>query len=140
MFPSIVFLPLGQCFFGASKRMLGIVKTVALSHRISDAVLNVLGERETEILPQDMVWELRWIHYCMPRPWIACFETACAFEVWLAFHRQRGRVCIGKRMENGHLIMHAWVQCKTAGFFDSPGFEEVVMAPTDLRSEVRNKI
>ena len=40
----------------------------------------------------------------------ACLELACALQVWFALHGRRTEICLGKRIEKGRLLLHAWIE------------------------------
>ena len=77
------------------------------------------------VTPERIHLELALLHHLTPHKLFTCLETSCAFQQWLAVHGESGRVVVGKRIENGNLIMHAWVETEHAIFFKESDFEAV---------------
>ncbi|MBR4985374.1 MAG: lasso peptide biosynthesis protein [Proteobacteria bacterium] len=117
MYPSVIAIPFAMLSTGALKWALGPLKTRDLTHRAAAVLRAIRPPRRIAIEPDDMKFELRFIEKCKCPPRIACFEASCALTLWLAAHGQTAKVCIGKRLENGHLLMHAWVESDSNPFF-----------------------
>lgn len=122
MFPSLIFLPIGQICFAVINRVSGPYTTIQMGRKAADCLLDVVPKSKHHVAVNDIALALKLIDRFMPRPWIACLETACAFQIWLAVHGENSTVCIGKRIENGRLLMHAWVRTDSAVFFDDARF------------------
>ena len=117
MYPSILIIPPTQVIFAILKHIYGPRKTIQISHQTAQFMISLIPEQTHAFTPDNLKLEMKIISRMSCPPWIACFETACAFEQWLAIHGETSQICIGKRLENGRLLMHAWVQTKSASFF-----------------------
>ena len=124
-YTSILMLPLPMVVISACHHILGPEKTVQMSAFVSDFIASKRRHRRLGIEPEDFGIEMKILQKLMPKPWLACLEQACAFEIWLAFHGQASRVCIGKRVECGRLLMHAWLETEPAPFFYDDRFVKV---------------
>ncbi len=122
MFPSLMLLPLGQIAFAVINRVSGPYTAIRIGRKVSKSLLEVVPKTHRRVARDDIAVAMKLIDRCMPRPWIACLETACAFQVWLAMHGENASVCIGKRIENGRILMHAWVRTDTDEFFADSRF------------------
>ncbi len=55
-------------------------------------------------------------------PGVACLETACVMQTWLALHATGSEVVIGHCVEHNELLMHAWVETPERRYFYAPKF------------------
>lgn len=124
-YPSILILPLPMAVFSALHRIYGPKKTIQITDQWAHKILTTRKTRRIGIEPEDLGFELRLLNKLMPKPYLACFEQACAFQLWLACHGQKAQVCIGKRMENDELLMHAWLETEPEPFFYDARFQEI---------------
>ena len=104
---------------------MGPQKVLRITQSVADRIANWVKSPATPIKASGIQWELRFIERMQIRPWIACFETSCAFSVWLAWHGQKSRIKLGKRVENGIFMMHAWVESQNERFFYDARFEPI---------------
>ncbi len=118
MHPTILLVPPAMVAFAILKSFAGPQKTMQFSRKSAQFLhqLHLLSPR----LPAP--WELRFLQRCTLPPYVACLELSCAWQNWLALHSQSSTIRIGKRIENGKLLMHAWVTTDAGAFFDAPGF------------------
>lgn len=123
MYPSLIFMPLGQIGFAVINHVSGPNTAIRIARKVADFLLYVVPGTRHHVTRDDVAVALKLIDRFMPRPWIACLETACAFQVWLAMHGENSTVCIGKRIETGRLLMHAWVRSESDEFFADARFE-----------------
>lgn len=126
MHPSILLLPAVMVGFGITKRLLGPYRTLGISQSMAEGIyvavqktLGITGHYR----PEDMHLDLAILACLTPRPFAACFENACAFQQWLACHGEMSEIRIGKRLDEGRLYMHAWLETKDAVFFKNGQFE-----------------
>ena len=126
MHPSIFLLPAVMVGFGVTKRIFGPYRTLeysqSMAHGIATTVQKKLGITR-HYYPEDLHLELALLARLTPRPLVACFENACAFQQWLACHGEISEIRIGKRLEGDRLYMHAWVETEDAVFFRDGEFE-----------------
>lgn len=125
MYPSVVTVPFAMAAIGVIKHFAGPAKTREMTHRLAARIRAHVPARRVGLEPDDMRYELCFIGKCRIPPRIACFETACAFDLWLAAHGQQAKVCLGKRVEQGEILMHAWVETDPEPFFYDSRFREV---------------
>ncbi|MBO4349460.1 MAG: lasso peptide biosynthesis B2 protein [Proteobacteria bacterium] len=117
MYPSALFIPVSAIGFSVAHHFMGPQKVMHITQRVADKIADFVKAPAHPILANDMQWELQFIERMQIRPWVACFETSCAFSVWLSCHGQRSTIRLGKRVENGIFMMHAWVESKDEKFF-----------------------
>lgn len=125
MYVSVLALPFVMAGMGVVNLAFGPAMTRDMTHRLAEFLRARVPARQIGLEPDDMRCELRLIELCKRPPRIACLETACAFDLWLAAHGQKAEVCIGKRMEGGRIRMHAWVATEPEPFFYDGRFVEV---------------
>ncbi len=123
MFISILLLPIPQTGFAILNHFCGPQKTIEYSHRLANEILKFIPTSTHQFRPENMEIEMKIVRHLTFRPWIACLETACAFEQWLAFHGKPAQILIGKRVINGQIQMHAWLETESISFFKAPGFQ-----------------
>ena len=116
MFPSIFLLPVPMVGLAACNRLCGPMPTIRLCSRLSNTILE-FTDKQNDILPDDVQFELSVVRRLMPRRIAACLEMACAMQIWLAFHGCRAKVALGKRVENGQILAHAWLETRNGHFF-----------------------
>ena len=125
VYPSLCLLPVPLVVFSVLHRVvLGPYKTIQDARRASEAVRRVVPPSRTPVTPQSLGWFYRHLRY-RTCPGIACLEKSCALELWLAFHGQKSRVCLGRRPDGGACLMHAWVESGTVSFFEDARFIEI---------------
>ena len=127
MYPSIVLLPAPMIGFWLLKKYKGPCKTLNVSADIANRLLQLTKNyiSSKTFTPEMLHTELAILHVLTPHRWLSCFETACAFQLWLAFHGEASQVVLGKRIENHQLCMHAWVETENAVFFKESEFDIV---------------
>ena len=125
MYPPIIIVPAAAVCWSVANHFVGPRRVRDATWRVADWIADRIGACQKPIIASDIACELRWIERMQLRPWVACFETACAFSVWLAFHGQKSTVRMGKRVEQNRLLMHAWVESSGESFFYDARFEPV---------------
>ena len=125
MFPSILFIPASGAFWSVVRLLSGPQRAIRMAQIVSHGVARIMPSRDRLIHAGEMAFELRLLQRMQWKPWVACLETACAFSVWLACHGQRSTIKLGKRVENGMIMMHAWVESYGEKFFYDARFEPV---------------
>ena len=125
MYPTIVIVPVAAVGWAVAHHFMGPRRVRDAAQRLSDWIADHAGSRGRIIRACEMERECRWMQRMQIRPWVACFETACAFSVWLACHGQKSTIRMGKRLENRQLLMHAWVESAGELFFYDARFEPV---------------
>ena len=127
MYPSVLLLPVPMMGFWFLKQYKGPHKTLKFSAELANTILQYIHNNTSNIniSPETLHTELAILHYLTPHKWLACFETACAFQMWLALHGEASQIKIGKRIQNQRLCMHAWVETENAVFFKESNFDIV---------------
>ncbi len=124
MFPSLFLLPVPMAGLAACNHLRGPLPTMRLCDRISNKLLQLTGEQKL-IHPDDVHLELSVVQRLLPHRIIACLELACAMQIWLAMHGNRAHVVVGKRVENGRILAHAWLETQAEPFFFDDRFVPV---------------
>lgn len=122
MHPSLILLPLPELFFVACNHLHGPQTTMECARHIAQAIyehLPVLAKVQTE----NVANELRLAERVLSIPWGTCLEFSCAVQIWFAIHGQRSEICLGKRLQDGRLLMHAWIKTERDTFFEDSRFE-----------------
>ena len=128
MYLSAFFIPISSVGWSIANHFVGPRRVRDATQRATDWIADRIGPRKKPILASDMARELCWIRWMQIRPWVACFETACAFSVWLALHGQKSTILLGKHVEKGQLYMHAWLESVGGSFFYDERFAPVFVA------------
>lgn len=119
---SIAMLPVVLAGASLSNRVLGPKKTVVACSRLSGATMALLGSRCSELDLVACESAVRWIHrfarICLGAQ---CLEKACALTQWFACHGVKADIVIGHCVQDGQLLMHAWVEVdhEKKFFYDS---------------------
>ena len=127
MFPSVFLFPVPMAALALCNRVCGPVRIMRLCENVSNRILNIVNKPQL-IRYNDVSFELSCVMRLMPKPYVACLELACTLQIWLAMHGDRARVVIGRRVENGRILMHAWVETINASFFADERFVPVSIA------------
>lgn len=130
-YPSMFILPLPMTVFSILHRFKGPKITLQISEKLAKLLCSKRHPCRINFEPDDLQFELKCLNKLMPKPYIACLEQACALQLWLAWHGQTTRLCIGKRIENGQLLMHAWLESTPEPFFYDSRFQEICITSSE---------
>ena len=125
MYPTALFIPVSAVCWSIAHHFMGPQKVLRIAQNVADRIANLVKPPATPIKASDMQRELRLIERMQVHPWVACFETACAFSLWLGWHGQKSTIRLGKHVENGDFMMHAWVESCGEKFFYDARFEPI---------------
>lgn len=128
-YPSALLMALPMVVIGIMHRhVAGPMITLTHVERVSRLIYGHAKSCTRRISPSDIDTEMRLLERVLPNRLVACFERACGLKIWLAFHGQETRVCIGKKMsDEGVFSMHAWLEPDGFGRLD--GFDVLLTEP-----------
>ena len=128
MYPSVLLLPLPMAGIYLLKKTAGPLKTLNFNAQISQKIFAFtrwIDLKELPFTPGRIHCELAILQHLTPHSLFACFELACAFQLWLAAHGESSEVVLGKCIIDHKIRMHAWVKTENAVFFKDGEFDIV---------------
>ncbi len=127
--------------YAATKRLLGLPKTLILSEMLSYTVRRLakfvgMAPPSEPNVACVLAWLRRLANHV---PWIACFEQACALQLWLASHEIPSTIVIGKCTQGNLMRMHAWIECAEQKYFYDDQFEAIWRSDMLIKSKCQQR-